>query len=244
MLLQQQEWLVSGLLELYRRTQLNSSQLDESPTEAKRRAPSVHHILGQLGILDGSHRFVAADPVIAADTKQYSCDGSGDAHKKTLYSPDEDPCGEQFGTYDEVQNGSFGRISTTAAADDTFMWTIDDPHAALLGFQNTAQKADSTPSGQHSGAGFLYRHDLLISGLDEPIREVTATTVQTAFEIPVPPAGYSDTSSIYPRDIFRQQSSRSSLAQTTPAPGQGNLAHHNFRSAAFPTMRGRVGFRS
>src|SRR4051812_15179698 len=151
MLLQQQEWLVSGLLELYRRTQLSSGPLSESPTEDRSRAPSVHHILEQLGVLDENHRCDASDPITAPSPRQYSCDKIGDACETTPYPLNTNPCDEQYGVYDEVQSGSFPYIPTTAVTDPIFMPTNGDPHTQMLEFQNTAQSVDSTLSAQHSG---------------------------------------------------------------------------------------------
>lgn len=59
-LIQQQEWLVAGLIKLYRRTQICSDQPGLVHVVGDKGEILVHHILKQLGVLkkDDSHDFV------------------------------------------------------------------------------------------------------------------------------------------------------------------------------------------
>ena len=63
--MQQQEWLVSGLLELYRRTQIAFNQPNHSPTGKDHGDSLVYDILEGLGVFRADLNQVVADPVVS-----------------------------------------------------------------------------------------------------------------------------------------------------------------------------------
>ncbi|KIW94375.1 uncharacterized protein Z519_04351 [Cladophialophora bantiana CBS 173.52] len=230
MLLQQQEWLVSGLLELYRRTQLACGPSNELQLESKSGLPSVHHILEQLGILEENHSCVAPESSMAASPRQRICEPPGDTYKTTLYSANNDTADGHYGIFNN-DNGSSYQASAPSVTGNM------DQYATFFEFHGTVQKAQSALSSQHSDAGPSWDFDLT-SGLDQSIGEVLSPEVQTAFEIPLPPAIYGDRGCIIPAETFHQHLSRSPLVQNTPTAKRTNSTHHVAETLTFPTSNG------
>jgi hypothetical protein len=144
MLLQQQEWLISGLLKLYSRTQIGSDRSLGLPMEDKRRRKSVHYILEQLGVLDDQNR-TALEPVAAPSSDQQRGGVSGDAHEEMPYSPNVDAYDDRCGAFDSIQSESFPHSPTTAASDGLSMLVSGYPCSASFQFPSLGEEeSDST----------------------------------------------------------------------------------------------------
>jgi hypothetical protein len=153
MLLRQQEWLISGLLKLYSRTQIGSDRSHGLPMDGKSRRMSVHHILEQLGVLDDQNR-TALEPVAAPSSDQQGGGVSGDAYEQMPYSPDVDAYDDRCGAFDSIQSESFPHSLTTAASDDLPMQVSEDPSSASFQFPSLVEEESDF---DHVDSGFGYR---------------------------------------------------------------------------------------
>ncbi|OQV02406.1 Fungal Zn2-Cys6 binuclear cluster domain-containing protein [Cladophialophora immunda] len=213
MLLQQQEWLVSGLLELYRRTQLGCGSSSDSPPDGKAGLPSVHHILEQLGVLEENHHCSPPDPGIVASLRQHICENSDEMYEATLYSPKNDPGDSQIVTFDNLEDGSCYHTFAPPPTDRILFPPRGDH--------------------QHSDTAFLWDYDSTMR-LDEPAGELLSAEATVAFGISQPPAIYGR-GTVIPTDTFHQQHSRSPSDQNMLIPASTESIQHGFGSIAIPT---------
>jgi hypothetical protein len=170
MLLQQQEWLISGLLMLYNRTQIGSDRSHGSPMKGKDRRISVHHILEQLGVLDDKNR-ITLEPVAAPSSDQQRCGVSGDAYEGLPCSPVVNAYDDRCGAFDSIQSESFYYSPTTTASDNILMLMSDDLCSTSFQFPNLVEeKLESTIWIQDPDADLSvfpsWCRDTLISGYE------------------------------------------------------------------------------
>ncbi|KIW26547.1 uncharacterized protein PV07_09634 [Cladophialophora immunda] len=233
MLLQQQEWLVSGLLELYRRTQLGCGSSSDSPPDGKAGLPSVHHILEQLGVLEENHHCSPPDPGIVASLRQHICENSDEMYEATLYSPKNDPGDSQIVTFDNLEDGSCYHTFAPPPTDRILFPPRGDQYATFFELHHATPKVQLTPSSQHSDTAFLWDYDSTMR-LDEPAGELLSAEATVAFGISQPPAIYGR-GTVIPTDTFHQQHSRSPSDQNMLIPASTESIQHGFGSIAIPT---------
>jgi hypothetical protein len=230
MLLQQQEWLISGLLKLYSRTQIGSDRSLGLPMEGKSRRKSVHYILEQLGVLDDQNR-TALEPVAAPSSDQQRCGVSGDAF--------EDRCGP----FDSIQSESFPHSPTTAASDGLPMLVSGDPCSAFFQFPSLGEEeSDSTIWIQDSDIDLScfqpWCRDALVSGYERPFGNGMAAKMQNWFESPVPAAVHGDLGFVFIKDTT-QATQSAPPTPFRPVPGSRKSGSHCFFSkVAFASMQG------
>ena len=245
MLLQQQEWLISGLLKLYSRTQIGSDRSLGSPMEGKDRRISVHHILEQLGVLDDQNRIVFES---AAATKfdQQKSSVSGDENERIAYSPDVETYDDRCGGVNSILSESFYHSPTTVASDNIPMLMSGDPCSAFFQFPNLVEeKSESTIWIQDSDADLSvfpsWCRDPLISGYERPFGDSLASKMQICFESPVQTAVHSDLGSVFIKDIT-QTTQRTPLLPIRPVSGSRKSTTHSFvPEVAFASMQGDKG---
>lgn len=235
MLLQQQEWLVSGLLELYRRTQLSCTSTKE--LDGKSGVPSVHHILEQLGVLEESQQnCVVADPAIEASRRQQRLGAEyGDSHdispSSKVGSSD-----SQFKPQEDMQRRLSRQTSTSGASSEIYLPTNSDPYAAMLEFQNAPPKTELILPSQPAPVGYSTCYNF-VTGFDDPVSAVSmASHTQTPFTMCLPQEHYNDKGSLCSADSFQQQIRRSPFQQMRPGYEHMNLTQQSFRASTVPSV--------
>jgi hypothetical protein len=242
MLLQQQEWLISGLLMLYNRTQIGSDRSHGSPMEGKDRRISVHHILEQLGVLDDQTR-IGLEPVAAPSSDQQRCGVSGDAYEGVPYSPVVDAYDDRCGAFDSIQSESFCHSPTPAASDDLPMLMSGNPCSAFFQLPSLVEEESySTMWIHHSDtdlSGFQpWCRDPIISGDERQFGDILASKMQICFERPIQTAVHSDLGSVFIKDIT-QTTQRTPLLPIWPVSGSRRSTTDSFvPEVAFASMQG------
>jgi hypothetical protein len=245
MLLQQQEWLSSGLLKLYRRTQIGSDLSRGSPMKGKDRSISVHHILEQLGVMNDQNRIVFES---AAATKfdQQKSSVSNDENERIPYSPDIETYDDRCGGVNSILSESFYHSPTTVASDNIPMLMSDDPCSAFFQFPNPVEKkSEPTIWIQDPDADLSvfpsWCRDTLISGDEGQFGDILASKMQICFESPVQNAVHSDLGSVFIKDIT-QTTKRTPLLPIKPVSGSRTSTTHSFvPEVAFASMQGDKG---
>lgn len=207
MLLQQQEWLISGLLKLYSRTQIGSNRPHDLQIEDKSRRISVHQILEQLGVLDDKNR-ISLEPVVIPSSEQQRGGVSGDAYEGMPYSSDVDAYDDRSGAFDSMQSESFSHSPTTAASDDLPMLMSGDLCSTSFQFPSLVEEeSESTMWIQDSDTDFSYFQpwcrDALVSGYEQPFGNVIAAKMQNWFQSPVPATVHGDLGSVFVKDTTK-----------------------------------------
>ena len=233
MLLQQQEWLVLGLQELYRRTQLSSGTSNKSSVEGQSRVPSIHHILEQLGVLD-KESCIAPGPGIVEEAKKYVYNRPNNKHPKAPHPLSINHDENGFELYEELKKQLSYEHSTVEATGDIYMSTSDVPFPALSGFQHAAQRAEPTLVDEPFAQGPSSYGGLTpgFGGLDGGIME---TEGQIPFENSLPTVGCDDNNSTYTSDIFdHHRHPRSPVMHTRPTFGHNSSTSPIFGNVSFP----------